>query len=1063
MTSLVFVVAVSLLIATRVQADALKPNPKYDGCHRRDASMSNGHTSVHDLWNSPEFTPNNGADFNARLVGDGLAAHSVSPLKISTQFAESFSCGDNTDSVPGEHLGVKGNVNCKDNRVNAARWTLIKANVNNAVAEVSNFLKVRLGNTNESSVVLPTATANCYAWDLPFDAAAARNAHTVVIVTVTPHATASGNSAIAWARPCYFSTATKRPVVVHLNVASNAGLWSPLSTEEPYQRRAILGELLRALGFSQYQVKNWISWAADGKSATPQTNVVVSKVESRYGNPLVRYITTPSAVSRAASYFGCSTLPGIELENWEDEKGVVHSNGNNYVRHNYRSSLEKRVYLRDVLAPNLNANPKVTVATLAVMEATGWYAPVYEAAEEPNWGGGQGCAFATGHCALWKGAQSCATTHLSIITSKNKPGVYAYHACSVDGESISRCNYGNIPGGVSIGNNSIVALGKASGLSSTDLDKLHQSTNNVQGQDFFADYCFLSLPCLAQDVCTDTTSTRNGQNGDKQNCKGELCEPFSMAGPTSKCFYGNLQYEKQRAAGTITAPVRCLPTQCSFVGGEKQLTIQVGKSTATCTASTPIALIDGQPAFSNPALFNYPINPFNLVGNRSIVCPELTLSYCPALIPVKRYLAWGAVPILAAGEPAIFTVRVVDANGAAVPLGTYPVSIRIATSADNLLLGWDSAFSSSGTKGKDSVFTVEGNATLTTYTDTSRDGTITFYASYLYTSRLRLIAFGAGFENSVTTDVTVVPGPAVKLLYLAVPEKARVGETFTTQVGAADKYDNLVQHIDVSTGCDEGWTYIDGLCFSPVQSSTATKDAARSQCSALYNGFLPGFSSDKQLDYIASQALLVEVGIWVGLGKTLSGETFTFSWEGSAFDSTFINTSPRVRLGGIGATNYKDLNVDYIVAGAFKTSVNVDGLADPLVQVSFICAAYPSLAVVQTVEYGYVFQPSLDPHPAGTVNILFTSSLVGRTGIVTITAATNNGLLTPAQAFIKLYAGRPAQFKLSHISATFPAVDNRRPRASVDETFTLIVNLVDIVGNVVEFSGSVSVYAYVSQ
>lgn len=105
----------------------------------------------------------------------------------------------------------------------------------------------------------------------------------------------------------------------------------------------------------------------------------------------VHKMVTPAALAAARFYFNCSTLNGAELENQMTTACDLQG-----------SHWEQRIFSTELMASYAQHNLQITPMTLAAFEDSGWYRPVYTAADwlrpGSDWGFAQGCNFATTKC-----------------------------------------------------------------------------------------------------------------------------------------------------------------------------------------------------------------------------------------------------------------------------------------------------------------------------------------------------------------------------------------------------------------------------------------------------------------------------------------------------------------------------------------------------------------------------------------------------------------------------------------------------------------------------------------
>lgn len=91
-------------------------------------------------------------------------------------------------------------------------------------------------------------------------------------------------------------------------------------------------------------------------------------------------IVTPKVKEVTRAHFGCSTAEGMELEN----EGGSGSKGSHW---------ERLLLSNEAMTASDIPNAAFSKFTLALLEDSGWYAPVYEKAMPFYWGANDGCDF----------------------------------------------------------------------------------------------------------------------------------------------------------------------------------------------------------------------------------------------------------------------------------------------------------------------------------------------------------------------------------------------------------------------------------------------------------------------------------------------------------------------------------------------------------------------------------------------------------------------------------------------------------------------------------------------
>jgi hypothetical protein len=192
-------------------------------------------------------------------------------------------------------------------------------------------------------------------------------------------ASAESGNFIATSTYCQLSSDTKRPIVSKVKLNVN---WlvpykgDPLVHEK--QMYLLMHEMVHSFGFS----KNLFEYFLDGNGNTRSGHV--KRINLLGSTRMV--LDVASLTSRVRQHFGCSSLPGVYLENNGDAELTVGSH------------LERKHYLLDFMTSGALNGARVTEITLGVLEASGWYSPDYSYAEPNTFGAGQGCGFINTQC-----------------------------------------------------------------------------------------------------------------------------------------------------------------------------------------------------------------------------------------------------------------------------------------------------------------------------------------------------------------------------------------------------------------------------------------------------------------------------------------------------------------------------------------------------------------------------------------------------------------------------------------------------------------------------------------
>jgi leishmanolysin-like peptidase len=243
--------------------------------------------------------------------------------------------------------------------------------------------------------------------------AGAGTAHDFVLFVSAVTSNICGGGTIAYAVTCKRDQ-YDRPIMGHANFCPN--LLSEAEADYPKQLSTAIHELVHALGFasgswSLFRFDDGITprtpREADGWPAltssfscptglvseqfVPNSNTLVTSTERGVS---VTRIVTPRVASIAQDMFGCSTLPGAELENQPTGANAC-----------WGSHWEQRMHKNDLMGAVSSTSAVRSPLILALLEDTGWYRANYSYAEPQRWGRASdgtpiGCSFSTSKCLI---------------------------------------------------------------------------------------------------------------------------------------------------------------------------------------------------------------------------------------------------------------------------------------------------------------------------------------------------------------------------------------------------------------------------------------------------------------------------------------------------------------------------------------------------------------------------------------------------------------------------------------------------------------------------------------
>lgn len=140
-------------------------------------------------------------------------------------------------------------------------------------------------------------------------------------------------------------------------------------------------ELCHSLGFSFSDMQNFKK--SDG--STYSTSELFTTMTVR-GMDDQLFLSTPKVKQYARDLFGCSDLPGVQLENQGGSGSLF-------------QHWDKRMMGTEFMNPQILSNDVVySKLTLAVLEDSGWYKPDYSYGSDINFGYEKGCDFIENKC-----------------------------------------------------------------------------------------------------------------------------------------------------------------------------------------------------------------------------------------------------------------------------------------------------------------------------------------------------------------------------------------------------------------------------------------------------------------------------------------------------------------------------------------------------------------------------------------------------------------------------------------------------------------------------------------
>jgi len=139
----------------------------------------------------------------------------------------------------------------------------------------------------------------------------------------------------------------------------------------------MMHEMMHTFGFSGALYPKYLD--SNGKRRTGH----IKKVS--IGGSTRTVIDVPPLTNMLREFYGCSTVPGLILEN-----GVGSDSTSSHV--------ERKYFIYDAMSSGSINGRRFSQFSLGLLEGTGWFAVDYSYAEPYFYGKGQGCSFINGKC-----------------------------------------------------------------------------------------------------------------------------------------------------------------------------------------------------------------------------------------------------------------------------------------------------------------------------------------------------------------------------------------------------------------------------------------------------------------------------------------------------------------------------------------------------------------------------------------------------------------------------------------------------------------------------------------
>ncbi|PRP78713.1 leishmanolysin-like peptidase [Planoprotostelium fungivorum] len=227
----------------------------------------------------------------------------------------------------------------------------------------------------------------------------------------------SNDQIIAQAAACQFDGTTRRSTVGYIN-------FNPVqvaSTTSKYSYAQVVStavhESSHILGFSFNRLNAWYDASNPSNNVVPYDQVVKTfqfpTSQAGVTRPIYK-IVSPLVLRVAKDHYNCSTIDGVELENFP----AIGTNGSHW---------EMRTVMSEYMVGVIQDHPVISRFTMAFFQDSGWYMSNFSLAGALQWGAGLGCSFVQQYC-----TQSWPST-LYLCGAKSAAG------CNYDRTSTSGC------------------------------------------------------------------------------------------------------------------------------------------------------------------------------------------------------------------------------------------------------------------------------------------------------------------------------------------------------------------------------------------------------------------------------------------------------------------------------------------------------------------------------------------------------------------------------------------------------------------------------------------------
>lgn len=360
----------------------------------------------------------------------------------------------------------------------------------------------------------------------------------------------AGSNTLAYSGTC-FRDQYDRPVAGYIHFCSDKVQPSTDESLVAQDRAAAAHEITHILGFSRSSFP--LFRKPDSTPYMPRCphapgctseHVLGSLPDAIHGIPYVvnttidenggkiSRIITPMVVEVARLHYGCQSITGADLENFEASQPQEGT-------HTAGSHWEKRTMMTEYMTGSSSGPFKAVYSafTLALLRDSGWYQVDWSRAEELKWGKEWGCAFEK---------EQCLTHKLKVNSSKRELSFAVPHFCSSNGADGHTCTFDRS----AIGFCPLVEY-------KYPLPVQYQYFTNpdVGGLDELMDYCPVILP-YENRLCDNSHGKSHIFACGNRDCQG------STYGAGSACFSTSLVLQNYELAHFPAVSAGCYKHEC---------------------------------------------------------------------------------------------------------------------------------------------------------------------------------------------------------------------------------------------------------------------------------------------------------------------------------------------------------------------------------------------------------------------------------------------------------------------------------------------------------------------